>query len=182
MAPPLALSFEVERTKPELLAFGAKKPRVAILRDEGSNGDREMASAFHAAGFETWDIAMSDMLQGKVSLDSFRGIAFVGGFSYADVLDSAKGWAGGIRFNEALQAEFRRFYERTDTFSLGVCNGCQLMALLGWVPGGQSYGDILRESEQPRFVHNVSGRFESRWSNVTIRDSPAVMLRGMEGL
>ena len=180
-APAWTVPFTPAFTPKGVLKAQAKH-KVAIIREEGSNGDREMAAAFHAAGFETWDIAMSDMLQGKVSLDSFRGIAFVGGFSYADVLDSAKGWAGGIRFNEALQAEFRRFYERTDTFSLGVCNGCQLMALLGWVPGGQSYGDILRESEQPRFVHNVSGRFESRWSNVTIRDSPAVMLRGMEGL
>jgi len=160
----------------------AQKHKIAIIREEGSNGDREMAAAFHAAGFETWDISMSDMLAGKVSLDSFRGIAFVGGFSYADVLDSAKGWAGGIRFNTGLQEEFKRFYERPDTFSLGVCNGCQLMALLGWVPGGESYKSILPESEQPRFVHNSSGRFESRWSNVTVKDSPAVMLEGMSGL
>ena len=147
MAPPLALSFEVERTKPELLAAGAKKPRVAILRDEGSNGDREMASAFHAAGFETWDVHVRDLLSGAVRLDAtdpddatkglFRGVVFVGGFSYADTLDSAKGWAGTILFNDDLWGQFRAFYNREDTFSLGVCNGCQLMALLGWIPKGE---------------------------------------------
>ncbi|QDZ18995.1 phosphoribosylformylglycinamidine synthase [Chloropicon primus] len=180
-APLWNIPYTPELTRGSVMKAQAKH-KVAIIREEGSNGDREMAAAFHAAGFEAWDISMSDMLSGKASLESFRGIAFVGGFSYADVLDSAKGWAGGIRFNKALQDEFKRFYERPDTFSLGVCNGCQLMALLGWVPGGETYGDHLAENEQPRFVHNVSGRFESRWSNVTIKDSPAVMLKGMEGL
>ena len=180
-APSWNIPFTPEHTSNAVLK-AAQKHKIAIVREEGSNGDREMAAAFHAAGFETWDIAMSDMLEGKVSLESFRGLAFVGGFSYADVLDSAKGWAGGIRFNKALQEEFQRFYERPDTFSLGVCNGCQLMALLGWVPGGSSYKEILQESEQPRFIHNVSGRFESRWSSVTVKDSPAIMLKGMSGL
>merc|ERR1739848_469607 len=180
-APSWNIPFTPEHTSNAVLK-AAQKHKIAIVREEGSNGDREMAAAFHAAGFETWDIAMSDMLEGKVSLESFRGLAFVGGFSYADVLDSAKGWAGGIRFNKALQEEFQRFYERPDTFSLGVCNGCQLMALLGWVPGGSSYKEILQESEQPRFIHNVSGRFESRWSSATVKDSPAIMLKGMSGL
>ena len=180
-APSWTLPFVPEATDPGVM-MAQTKPKVAIIREEGSNGDREMAAAFHASGFETWDVTMSDMLNGKVALSDFRGIAFVGGFSYADVLDSAKGWAGGIRFNPALQNEFRSFYERKDTFSLGVCNGCQLMALLGWVPGGETYEDLLGERDQPRFIHNGSGRFESRWSQVTIKDSPAVMLRGMEGL
>ncbi|KAL8496110.1 hypothetical protein ACS0TY_019998 [Phlomoides rotata] len=159
------------------------KPKVAILREEGSNGDREMAAAFHAAGFEPWDITMSDLLNGAISLNDFRGIAFVGGFSYADVLDSAKGWAASIRFNKPLLNQFQEFYDRPDTFSLGVCNGCQLMALLGWVPGpkvGGVLGDI-GDPSQPRFIHNESGRFECRFTNVKIGKSPAVMLKGMEG-
>ncbi|MEK6742137.1 MAG: phosphoribosylformylglycinamidine synthase [Nitrospirota bacterium] len=152
------------------------KPRVAIIREEGSNGDREMASAFHLAGFEPWDIVMTDLLDGRVTLDGFRGVAFVGGFSYADVLDSAKGWAASIRFNKKVWDQFERFYHRSDTFSLGVCNGCQLMALLGWVPW-RGIADEL----QPRFIHNRSGRFESRFSTVKILKSPAIMFQGMEG-
>lgn len=152
------------------------KPRVAIIREEGSNGDREMASAFHLAGFEPWDVMMTDLLDGRIALDGFRGVAFVGGFSYADVLDSAKGWAASIRFNKTVWDQFERFYHRPDTFSLGVCNGCQLMALLGWVPW-RGIADEL----QPRFIHNKSGRFESRFSTVKILNSPSIMLQGMEG-
>ncbi|MHB8882896.1 MAG: phosphoribosylformylglycinamidine synthase [Thermodesulfovibrionales bacterium] len=152
------------------------KPRVAIIREEGSNGDREMTSAFFMAGFEPWDLTMTDFLVGRVSLKDFKGVVFVGGFSYADVLDSAKGWAGVIRFNEAIWQQFQDFYHRQDTFSLGVCNGCQLMALLGWVPW-QGIPDEL----QPRFIHNISGRFESRFLSLKITESPSLMFRGMEG-
>lgn len=151
-------------------------PKVAIIREEGSNSDREMASAFYMAGFEPWDVTMTDLLEQRISLKDFSGIAFVGGFSYADVLDSAKGWAGVIRFNRRLWMEFQDFYHRADTFSLGVCNGCQLMALLGWVPL-QGIDDM----RQPRFIHNPSGRFESRFSTVKILPSPSIMLKGMEG-
>ncbi|KAL0341376.1 UNVERIFIED_CONTAM: putative phosphoribosylformylglycinamidine synthase, chloroplastic/mitochondrial [Sesamum radiatum] len=159
------------------------KPKVAIIREEGSNGDREMSGAFYAAGFEPWDITMSDLLNGAISLHEFRGIAFVGGFSYADVLDSAKGWAASIRFNKPLLKQFQEFYERPDTFSLGVCNGCQLMALLGWVPG-PNVGGVLGDNgdpSQPRFIHNESGRFECRFTSVKIEKSPALMFKGMEG-
>ncbi|KAK1296136.1 hypothetical protein QJS10_CPB15g01626 [Acorus calamus] len=152
------------------------RPKVGIIREEGSNGDREMSAVFNAAGFEPWDITMSDLLDGRVSLLDFRGIAFVGGFSYADVLGSAKGWAASIRFSQPLLAQFQEFYTRPDTFSLGICNGCQLMALLGWVPGANA-GDV----SQPRFIHNESGRFECRFTSVTIGDSPAIMFKGMEG-
>ena len=174
-APAYALSFTPQATVPDRLA-GEGRPKVAILREEGSNGDREMASAFHLAGFEAWDVTMSDLLSGSVRLSSFRGVAFVGGFSYADVLDSAKGWAGVIRFNPGLWDQFERFYHRPDSFSLGVCNGCQLMALLGWIPWRG-----IETSIQPRFVRNRSGRFESRFSTVRIQESPAVMLQGMAG-
>ena len=173
--PSWGLSFEPAPTAPAIVSRSAKIP-VAILREEGSNGDREMAAAFHAAGFEPWDVMMSDLLTGKIELDRFRGLAAVGGFSYADVLDSAKGWAGTIRFNDGLRRQFTDFVSRDDTFSLGVCNGCQLLALLGWVPWRG-----LADEIQPRFVRNASGRFESRFVTVRIDDSPAVMLRGMAG-
>jgi phosphoribosylformylglycinamidine synthase len=133
-----------------------------------------MASAFHLGGFEAWDVSMSDLLEGRTTLDGFHGIGFPGGFAYADVLDSAKGWAGTIRFNSGLLEQFDRFYQRTDTFSIGICNGCQLLALLGWVPWPG-----IDTSKQPRFVHNASGRFESRFATVRILESPSVMLRGM---
>ena len=174
--PSYKLPFTPLPAPAELLAMD-NKPKVAILRDEGSNSDREMSSAFYAAGFEPWDITMSDLLAGRVTLDGFRGLAAVGGFSYADVPESAKGWAATIRFNETLKKMFRDFYDRPDTFSLGICNGCQLFGLLGLVP----WQDIEAES-QPRFVHNVSGRFESRWTTVKVGKSPSLMLKDMEGL
>ncbi len=160
---------------PELFTRANPRPPIAIIREEGSNGDREMASAFYYAGFEPWDINMKDLLEQRIGLDRFKGLAFVGGFSYADVMDSAKGWAGSIRFNERLKEQFDAFYNRMDTFSLGVCNGCQLMALLGWVPWRS-----LNNEEQPRFIHNQSGRFESRFLAVKVLESPSVMLKGME--
>ena len=174
--PTYHLPFNPELAPAELLTR-TKKPKVAILRDEGSNSDREMTSAFYLAGFEPWDVCMNDLLHGSVNLDDFRGLAAVGGFSYADVPDSAKGWAATILFNLKLKQMFEAFYQRPDTFTLGVCNGCQLFGLLGWVPEPG-----LPAERQPRFVRNVSGRFESRWSTVKVEKSPAMMLQGMEGL
>ena len=173
-APAYSLSFTPSRTPADRLARRGK-PKVAILREEGSNGDREMSSAFHTAGFEVWDVAMSDLAAGRIDLDDFRGLAAVGGFSYADVMDAAKGWAGVIRFNDAIRASFDHFRARPDTFSLGVCNGCQLLALLGWVPWSG-----IADALQPRFIHNESGRFESRFPTVRVEESPAIMFRGME--
>jgi len=173
--PPYHLTFVPRDTSHDVL-FAREKPKVAILREEGSNGEREMAAAFSAAGFEPWDVTMKDLRDGRISLDLFRGIVFVGGFSFADVFDSGKGWAGVIRFNPRIQEELERFRARPDTFSLGICNGCQLMALLGWVPG--SDGPV---EEQPRFIRNASGRFESRFSALQIEASPAVLLQGMAG-
>ncbi|CAM9493571.1 unnamed protein product [Chrysoparadoxa australica] len=181
--PSYELSY-VPHATPISQMSGPGRPKVCVLRQEGSNGDREMLSAFYAAGLDAWDVNMMDLLSGLLTLDRFAGIVFVGGFSYADVLDSGKGWAGSIKFNERVRAQFDAFKARTDTFSLGVCNGCQLMALLGWVPQGQS----IAEKSQPRqvtlfssFVHNTSGRFESRWSTVHILESPSVLLKGMAG-
>ena len=174
--PTWPLTFTPTPTPAPRFALTSGKPRVAVLREEGSNGDRDMAGALYAAGIETWDVTVSDLLAGRVTLDTFRGVAFVGGFSYADVLDSAKGWAGKIKFN--LTDQFEHFRTRPDTFSLGVCNGCQLMALLGWVPGGDDDA-LLPQAKQPRFVHNESGRFESRYSALTVLKSNAVLLKGM---
>jgi phosphoribosylformylglycinamidine synthase len=176
-SPAFKLTFSPELT---VLSTAVTKPSIAILRQEGSNGDREMSAAFHLAGFNVWDVAMSDLESGRVSLSQFRGVAFVGGFSYADVLDSGKGWAGAIRFNPKLLAQFTEFYNRPDTFSLGICNGCQLMALMGWVPSTTS-GALLDSSNQPRFIRNTSGRFESRFVSVKIVESPSIFFSGMEG-
>lgn len=195
VGPQYQSTFVPSFTAPRLLSLSSRdKHKVAVVRQEGSNGDREMHAAFHLAGFEVWDVNMNDLAieegaEGAVNLDQFRGVVFVGGFSYADVNDSAKGWAAAIRFNPTLLSKFERFRTRPDTFSLGVCNGCQLMALLGWIPfpsreavsapGASS--TTLAEPSQPRFTHNDSGRFESRWSNVKIQASASVMLKGMEG-
>ncbi|HMK56099.1 MAG TPA: phosphoribosylformylglycinamidine synthase [Dissulfurispiraceae bacterium] len=173
--PAYKVSFDAAHTS-EIIMTRDAKPLVAIVREEGSNSDREMAAAFYSAGFVPYDVTMTDLMAGAITLDRFKGIAMVGGFSYADVMDSAKGWAGTIRFNRALSEQFEAFYHRQDSFSIGICNGCQLMALLGWVPW-RGIADEL----QPRFVHNLSGRFESRFSTVRIDMSPAIMLKGMEG-
>jgi phosphoribosylformylglycinamidine synthase len=155
---------------------GDFRPKVAVVREEGTNGDREMAAAFYTAGLDPVDVTMSDLLSGRITLDQFYGLIAPGGFSFMDVFDSAKGWAGAIKFNPTLSEMFNRFYDRKDTFTLGVCNGCQLFALLGWVPWKG-----LDETIQPRFIHNRSERFESRWVQVKIQPSPSVLLAGMEG-
>jgi phosphoribosylformylglycinamidine synthase len=173
--PAFEVTFDVAPT-PEIILKRSSKPLVAILREEGSNSDREMAAAFYHAGFEPYDVTMSDILAGRMTLERFKGLAMVGGFSYADVMDSAKGWAGTVRFHANLARQFEAFYDRPDTFSLGICNGCQLMALLGWVPWRG-----IADEVQPRFIHNLSGRFESRFATVRIDKSPAIMLNGMEG-
>lgn len=170
------LTYTPEPTAEHILK-SSKKHTVAIVRQEGSNGDREMISAFVSAGLEAWDVTVGDLVSGRATLDKFRGLVFVGGFSYADVLDSGKGWAGVIKFNANVLQQFENFRQRKDTFSLGVCNGCQLMALLGWIPTL----DGLPEAVQPRLLHNASGRFESRFSSVQIQPSPAILFKGMEG-
>jgi phosphoribosylformylglycinamidine synthase len=176
LGPRYHLSFAPQPTRLDILAR-PDKPKVAILRDEGSNSDREMTSAFYAVGFEPWDVTMTDLLAGRIELEMFRGLAAVGGFSYADVPESAKGWAATILFNPTLKNMFADFYNRPDTFTLGICNGCQLFALLGWVPWPG-----IAPDRQPRFVRNRSQRFESRWVTVKVLPSNAIMLQGMEDL
>ncbi|GFO17892.1 phosphoribosylformylglycinamidine synthase-like [Plakobranchus ocellatus] len=178
IAPPYSVNFDpdVKVNVPKPLA---EAPKIAIIREEGSNGDREMAAAFSLAGFEAWDINMVDLMDKKVSLSAFRGVAFVGGFSYADVCGSAKGWAATARFNSIVQAELYAFWARPDTFSFGVCNGCQLMALLGWVAPDTT--ETKKCSQGLLLDHNTSGRYESRFSSIQVQSSPALMLKGMEG-
>ncbi|GIY08435.1 phosphoribosylformylglycinamidine synthase [Caerostris extrusa] len=152
-------------------------PRVAVIREEGINGDREMNAALFMAGFTAFDVTMTDLLTKKVTLGKFQGVVFPGGFSYADVLGSARGWAASFLFHPDIEAEFAAFKNRSDTFSLGICNGCQLMALLGWI-GSISDEDKLTQSVT--LSHNVSERFESRFVTVKIVNSPSIMLSGME--
>lgn len=174
--PPYKCTFIPEPTADNILNNN-DKIKVCIMRQEGSNGDREMSSAFYQAGFEPWDVTVSDLVENRITLDMFNGLVFVGGFANADVLDSAKGWAGVIKFNKSTRDQVDHFYnKRKDTFSLGVCNGCQLMALLGLLPY-----EGIEMNKQPRFIHNVSGRFESRFVSLKIENSPSIMLKEMNG-
>uniref|UniRef100_A0A1I7ZC34 Glutamine amidotransferase type-1 domain-containing protein n=1 Tax=Steinernema glaseri TaxID=37863 RepID=A0A1I7ZC34_9BILA len=126
------------------------------------------------AGFETFDVTMTDIMEDSTILEQFNGIAFVGGFSYADVFGSSKGWASAIRFNPKVLEAFTAFKSRPDTFSFGVCNGCQLMGLLGWI-------GAKNEEPQVFLDENACGRFQSGFATVRIEKNPAVMLQGMEG-
>ncbi|XP_077129905.1 phosphoribosylformylglycinamidine synthase [Ranitomeya variabilis] len=176
--PNYQLTFDPSH-KPALI--GSAQPRVAVVREEGSNGDREMAAALLMAGFEVWDVTMEDLLSGGATLDIFRGLIFVGGFSYADVLGSAKGWAASVMYNSGVRDQFDAFRCRSDTFSLGICNGCQLMALLGWVGAEGPVRTGERPTQGVLLSHNLSGRFESRFVTVKIEESPSVLLQGMAG-
>ncbi|HET7545448.1 MAG TPA: phosphoribosylformylglycinamidine synthase [Polyangiaceae bacterium] len=149
------------------------RPRVAILREQGVNGQVEMAAAFDRAGFDAVDVHMSDILSGRIGLDEFRGLAACGGFSYGDVLGAGEGWAKSILFNARARDEFARFFARQDAFALGVCNGCQMLSnLRELVPGAELW---------PRFVRNRSEQFEARVCLVEIADSPSILLSGMVG-
>jgi phosphoribosylformylglycinamidine synthase len=174
-APSYRLSFTPHATDYSHMD-NLNNPRVAVLRADGTNSDVEMRAACLMAGLNPVDVSMTDLLNGTIDLDSFQGVINAGGFSFMDVFGSAKGWAGTILFNPILKEMFQRFYDRPDTFTLGVCNGCQLDALLGVVP----YQGIPTE-KQPRFIGNTSGRFESRWVQVEILKSPSILLQGMEG-
>ncbi|XP_073416789.1 phosphoribosylformylglycinamidine synthase [Dendrobates tinctorius] len=176
--PNYQLTFDPSQ-KPAVI--GSAQPCVAVVREEGSNGDREMAAALLMAGFEVWDVTMEDLLSGGATLDIFRGLIFVGGFSYADVLGSAKGWAASVMYNSGVRDQFDAFRLRSDTFSLGICNGCQLMALLGWVGAEAPVGPGERSTLGVLLSHNLSGRFESRFVTVKIEESPCVLLQGMAG-
>ena len=154
------------------IASGAR-PRVAILREQGVNGQVEMAAAFDRAGFEAVDVHMSDILSGRIALDAFKGFAACGGFSYGDVLGAGEGWAKTILFNTRARDQFEAFFHRADTFSLGICNGCQMMSnLKSLIPGAELW---------PRFVRNLSEQFEARFTLVQVPQSPSLFFNGMAG-
>jgi phosphoribosylformylglycinamidine synthase len=159
-----------DRASPAILTA---RPPVAILREQGVNGQLEMAAAFTRAGFKAIDVHMTDILSGRISLRDFRGVVACGGFSYGDVLGAGEGWAKSVLFNDRARVEFAEFFAREDAFALGVCNGCQMMSNLhSIIPGSDHW---------PRFVQNQSERYEARFASVKIEKSPSVLFAGMEG-
>jgi len=155
-------------------ALNLSRPRVAILREQGVNSHVEMAYAFTLAGFEACDVHMTDLQSGRAKLKDFQGVVACGGFSYGDTLGAGIGWARSIMFNTVLAEEFKAFFARTDTFGLGVCNGCQMFAeLASIIPGAEAW---------PRFTTNLSERFEARLGQVEVLDSPSLFLQGMAGV
>jgi phosphoribosylformylglycinamidine synthase len=149
------------------------RPNMAILREQGVNGQTEMAAAFDRAGFTSVDVHMSDIIAGRVSLKTFAGLVACGGFSYGDVLGAGEGWAKSILFNSRARDEFSAFFDRPDSFALGVCNGCQMMSNLhSIIPGSQHW---------PHFVRNKSEQFEARFALVEVLESPSIFFNGMAG-
>ena len=154
------------------IAKGAR-PRVAMLRDQGVNGQVEMAAAFTRAGFDAIDVHMTDLQSGRRELADFAGFAACGGFSYGDVLGAGRGWAASILYNDALREQFRLFFADESKFSLGVCNGCQMLAALkDIIPGAERW---------PRFVRNASEQYEARLVTLEVLDSPSIFFNGMAG-
>jgi phosphoribosylformylglycinamidine synthase len=168
----VALSFDpAENVAAPFLNLS--RPKVAILREQGVNSHVEMAYAFHKAGFESHDVHMTDLQSGRAQLADFQGLVACGGFSYGDTLGAGIGWARSITFNQQLSEQFKGFFGRTDTFGLGVCNGCQMFAeLADIIPGAEAW---------PRFTTNQSERFEARLSMVEVLESPSLFLQGMAG-
>jgi phosphoribosylformylglycinamidine synthase len=153
--------------------IGGHRPRIAVLREQGVNSQHEMAAAFMRAGFDTFDLHMSDLLEGRDSLAGYQGLVACGGFSFGDVLGAGGGWAGSILYNERARDQFAAFFRRPDTFSLGVCNGCQMLARLKeLIPGSRSW---------PEFLRNTSEQFEARLSLVEVTESASIFLAGMAG-
>jgi phosphoribosylformylglycinamidine synthase len=149
------------------------RPKIAILREQGVNGQVEMAAAFDRAGFATVDVHMSDIISGRVKLANFKGVAACGGFSYGDVLGAGEGWAKSILFNSRARDEFEAFFKRNDTFALGVCNGCQMMSNLHEIiPGAEHWA---------HFARNQSEQFEARFVMVEVQPSPSIFFNGMAG-
>ena len=151
----------------------SSRPKVAILREQGVNSHVEMAYAVNWAGFDSFDVHMSDLLSGKAKLDDFRGLIACGGFSYGDVLGAGEGWAKTILFNQQLRDQFSTFFNRQDSFALGVCNGCQMMSnLAGIIPGADAW---------PKFTRNQSEQYEARLVMAEVLPSPSIFTEGMEG-
>ncbi len=173
--PGLSVSLSYDPSEDVAAPFINKgsRPTVAVLREQGVNGHVEMAAAFTRAGFSAVDVHMSDILAGRVSLNDFKGLAACGGFSYGDVLGAGEGWAKTVLYNTVARDQFEAFFNREDTFSLGVCNGCQMMSNLKLlIPGAEHW---------PHFGRNLSEQFEARFSLVKIPETPSVLLKGMAG-
>jgi phosphoribosylformylglycinamidine synthase len=170
----LAVSLSFEPTENVAAPFiGQARPKVAILREQGVNSHVEMAYAMAQGGFDTFDVHMSDLQAGRARLDQFQGFIACGGFSYGDTLGAGEGWARSILFNPQLAEQFAAFFGRSETFALGVCNGCQMLAALSpMIPGAQDW---------PKFTQNQSTRFEARLSEVEVLKSPSIFFQGMEG-
>jgi phosphoribosylformylglycinamidine synthase len=167
------LSFDAQQDIAAPFVASGVRPRMAILREQGVNGQIEMAAAFHRAGFDAVDVHMSDLLSGRMQLDDFQGLAACGGFSYGDVLGAGQGWAKSVLFHAELRDSFQAFFERSDSFSLGVCNGCQMLSTLKEIiPGAQHW---------PRFVRNESEQFEARFSQLEILPTPSIFFSDMAG-
>ncbi len=167
------LTFDVQQDIAAPYIAKGSKPKMAILREQGVNSHVEMAAAFDRAGFDALDVHMSDILAGRVVLDEYQGLVACGGFSYGDVLGAGEGWAKSILFNSQAREQFAQFFERQDTLSLGVCNGCQMLSnLKSLIPGAELW---------PRFVRNESERFEARFSLVEVQSSSSLFLNGMAG-
>ena len=168
-----ALTFETNALEQPPALTGKARPRVAILREQGVNSQFEMASAFLRAGFDAIDVHTSDLLAGREDLETMQGIVACGGFSFGDVLGAGGGWAKSILFNEQLAEAFATFFARSDSFALGVCNGCQMLSQLKpLIPGAEHW---------PRFLRNRSEQFEARLSLVEVASSPSLFLRDMDG-
>ena len=171
MSPKLTFDHAEDIAAP-FISKGAQ-PRVAILREQGVNSHKEMAYAVNLAGFDSFDVHMSDLLSGKAKLEDFRGLIACGGFSYGDVLGAGEGWAKTILFNQQLRDQFSSFFNRQDSFALGVCNGCQMMSnLSGIIPGAQAW---------PKFTRNQSEQYEARLVMAEVLASPSIFTQGMEG-
>ncbi len=169
----LALGFDPDENIAAPYINTGVKPKVAILREQGVNSQNEMASAFIQAGFDAVDVHMTDLIEGRANLKAFNGLAACGGFSYGDVLGAGGGWAKTILYHPALTSMFRGFFETPTTFTLGVCNGCQMISQLkDLIPGAQDW---------PRFERNLSEQFEARLVNLKILKSPSLFFQGMEG-
>jgi len=153
--------------------ISGRRPRVAILREQGVNGHIEMAYAFHAAGFDSVDVHMSDILEGRVTLDGFAGLVACGGFSYGDVLGAGQGWAKSILFNARAREQFQTFLARPDRFALGVCNGCQMFAAMKDIVPGAAHWPVFRR--------NRPEQFEARWTMVEVTESRSLFFAGMAG-
>jgi phosphoribosylformylglycinamidine synthase len=167
------LTFDLEQDLAAPYIAKGVRPKMAILREQGVNSHIEMAYAFTKAGFDSYDVHMSDLIAGRFDLADFKGFVACGGFSYGDVLGAGEGWAKTIIFNARLKDSFAKFFHRGDTFALGVCNGCQMLSSMAMlIPGAEAW---------PKFTRNKSEKFEARLIQVAITESPSIFFKGMTG-